>query len=148
MSQFQLRRLLLEAIRFDKTNVSAAFQPSSIFFGCNLAVLHGNHWFSFNQDFKSNVNRYAPIPKSEHNDNAPRFRPGKRTRRPLSCRFVSSRMKCCVTSCAGDGKCCGAWNTDKAHFQKLVHGIRELMSMACRQLRPNFETQKANFNRP
>jgi len=45
MSQFQLRRLLLEAIRFDKTNVSAAFQPSSIFFGCNLAVLHGTTGF-------------------------------------------------------------------------------------------------------
>jgi hypothetical protein len=56
MSQFQLRRLLLEAIRLDKADVSAAFQPSSIFFGCNLAALHENHWFSFNWDFKSNVN--------------------------------------------------------------------------------------------
>ena len=52
MSQFQLRRLLLEAIRLDKADVSAAFQPSSIFFGCNLAALHENHWFSVNWDFK------------------------------------------------------------------------------------------------
>jgi hypothetical protein len=32
MSQFQLRRLLLEVIRFDKADVSAAFEPSNLYF--------------------------------------------------------------------------------------------------------------------
>jgi len=29
-----------------------------------------------------------------------------------------------------------------------MHGLADLMSLACRQLRPNFEIQKANFNIP
>ena len=32
MSQFQLRRLLLDAIRFDKADVSAAFEPRNLYF--------------------------------------------------------------------------------------------------------------------
>jgi hypothetical protein len=32
MSQFQLRRLFLDMVRFDKADVSAAFEPRNLYF--------------------------------------------------------------------------------------------------------------------
>jgi len=60
----------------------------------------------------------------------PRFRPGKRARNLLPCRFVSDPDEICVTSCEGYGTYSGVWITDKAHFQELVQVISRLASLA------------------